>query len=215
MRALLVFFALWMPSLVWAQNPEEEAAGVIGGATICGNGVVEGPEQCDDGNINAEDGCTNTCYIGDPKDPLVGAALTVSGMFFIPVVGASVGYLYVGEREQFRKNAALHALFGAAFYSGIASFLVSSVEEELLPVSIGLVAVGAVGRLVVNISCIVGTSEAINQYNYRVQTYRAAQKKGPSLGSLELRFDDLSVAPLFLPAPEGNTLSGGMIGFRF
>ncbi len=46
------------------------AAGTDGGAT-CGNGVVEGTEECDDGNSVQDDGCDNTCSFvcvaGDPK----------------------------------------------------------------------------------------------------------------------------------------------------
>ena len=35
----------------------------------CGNGVQEGHEQCDDGNLIDDDGCTNlcTCEIGEDK----------------------------------------------------------------------------------------------------------------------------------------------------
>jgi len=32
-----------------------------GGETYCGNGIVEGTEICDDGNISQQDACTNTC----------------------------------------------------------------------------------------------------------------------------------------------------------
>jgi cysteine-rich repeat protein len=31
--------------------------------TICGDGIVGGSEQCDDGNLTNGDGCTNTCTI--------------------------------------------------------------------------------------------------------------------------------------------------------
>jgi cysteine-rich repeat protein len=33
------------------------------GAPICGNGVIEAGEACDDGNTNNGDGCSNTCQI--------------------------------------------------------------------------------------------------------------------------------------------------------
>jgi len=32
-------------------------------APVCGNGVVEGTEQCDDGNTNNADACSNTCRL--------------------------------------------------------------------------------------------------------------------------------------------------------
>ncbi len=43
-----------------------------GGAGICGNGVTEGTEECDDGNANDADACSNTCTNG--------GASTASGM---------------------------------------------------------------------------------------------------------------------------------------
>jgi cysteine-rich repeat protein len=40
----------------------EADAGVMdGGEPVCGNGVVEGEEQCDDGNDDDDDGCTRKC----------------------------------------------------------------------------------------------------------------------------------------------------------
>ena len=33
------------------------------GATVCGNGIVEGGEDCDDGNTSSGDGCSLTCTI--------------------------------------------------------------------------------------------------------------------------------------------------------
>ena len=35
---------------------------------ICGNGIVEGSEQCDDGNDILGDGCDNCMWGGDPQD---------------------------------------------------------------------------------------------------------------------------------------------------
>lgn len=32
---------------------------------VCGNGVIEGAEECDDGNLDETDGCTNACVISD------------------------------------------------------------------------------------------------------------------------------------------------------
>ena len=32
-------------------------------ASDCGNGVLESPEKCDDGNNNSNDGCSSNCQI--------------------------------------------------------------------------------------------------------------------------------------------------------
>ncbi len=37
-----------------------------GGQAVCGNGVLEPPEQCDDGNTSSGDGCSSTCTIEAP-----------------------------------------------------------------------------------------------------------------------------------------------------
>jgi len=34
-------------------------------ATVCGNSVIEGSEECDDGNAYAGDGCSSSCFIED------------------------------------------------------------------------------------------------------------------------------------------------------
>jgi len=36
--------------------------GAPGGASVCGDGVVQGCETCDDGNTNDGDGCSSTCH---------------------------------------------------------------------------------------------------------------------------------------------------------
>lgn len=40
--------------------------------TDCGNGVVEPPEQCDDGNNNDDDGCNFACTIEKEDDYVCG-----------------------------------------------------------------------------------------------------------------------------------------------
>ena len=37
----------------------------------CGNGMIEGAEQCDDGNMNSNDACTNACKTNVCGDQLV------------------------------------------------------------------------------------------------------------------------------------------------
>ncbi len=36
---------------------------VVGPQQVCGNGIVEGLEQCDDGNTVGGDGCSATCQV--------------------------------------------------------------------------------------------------------------------------------------------------------
>ncbi|MSP26017.1 MAG: DUF4215 domain-containing protein [Myxococcales bacterium] len=55
---------------------------VNGGNGICGNGLVEGTEQCDDGNANDADGCSNTC---------AGAASTVSSTGSTGIIPGTCG----------------------------------------------------------------------------------------------------------------------------
>ena len=35
----------------------------LGGCTLCGNGVLDAGEGCDDGNINSGDGCSRLCVV--------------------------------------------------------------------------------------------------------------------------------------------------------
>lgn len=37
---------------------------VVGAQQLCGNALVEGLEQCDDGNTSPGDGCSPTCQVG-------------------------------------------------------------------------------------------------------------------------------------------------------
>jgi len=45
----------------WTATTGQTLAGVVG--QVCGNGVLEGTEQCDDGNTNSGDGCAYNCVI--------------------------------------------------------------------------------------------------------------------------------------------------------
>ena len=38
---------------------------------VCGNNVVEGSEACDDGNLNDNDGCLNSCALASCGDGIV------------------------------------------------------------------------------------------------------------------------------------------------
>ena len=42
-----------------------------GSSDVCGNNVVEGSEACDDGNLNDNDGCLNSCALASCGDGIV------------------------------------------------------------------------------------------------------------------------------------------------
>lgn len=54
-------------------------------AELCGNGEIDGDEQCDDGNADPEDGCAACQWVripvGDVCDPLAGGAQCVDNAF--------------------------------------------------------------------------------------------------------------------------------------
>jgi cysteine-rich repeat protein len=47
------------------EGPEVDAIRVT--VPVCGDGITEGPEECDDGNTASGDGCSETCTI-EPED---------------------------------------------------------------------------------------------------------------------------------------------------
>ena len=59
------------------QNPEPSPGGVLG---QCGDGIREGEEQCDDGNISNSDGCLNVCRLARCGDGVVRTELSESGL---------------------------------------------------------------------------------------------------------------------------------------
>lgn len=40
---------------------------VVRWMAVCGDGVIEGPEECDDGNTKDGDGCSKTCLVWVPS----------------------------------------------------------------------------------------------------------------------------------------------------
>ncbi len=57
-----------------ATGADDTGAGETGAPSVCGDGIVEGAELCDDGNLIDDDACPNDCGVGEdacgPKDPL-------------------------------------------------------------------------------------------------------------------------------------------------
>jgi cysteine-rich repeat protein len=46
---------------VVTNDPDEDYAGASGAVDVCGNNILEGAEQCDDGNLADGDCCSSTC----------------------------------------------------------------------------------------------------------------------------------------------------------
>jgi len=73
-------------------NPHEQIEGFFSGiptptiASVCGNGIIETGETCDDGNTASGDGCSSTCQTESVTPPggggEVGALITVSPLTF-------------------------------------------------------------------------------------------------------------------------------------
>jgi TonB family protein len=51
---------------------------------VCGNGILEAGEQCDDGNTSDGDGCSSTCIKDVLIDPTALQALLASGDTNVP-----------------------------------------------------------------------------------------------------------------------------------
>lgn len=64
---------------------------VTQGMSVCGDGIVQNPEQCDDGNMNNGDGCSNTCQTE--------SGYTCTGQSnCIPIVVCGNGIINAGEQ---------------------------------------------------------------------------------------------------------------------
>jgi cysteine-rich repeat protein len=59
---ICALMALWITNCEDPETPEHnEQSGQNPPAPICGNGLLEAHESCDDGNVNTGDGCTSDC----------------------------------------------------------------------------------------------------------------------------------------------------------
>lgn len=67
-------------------------------SSVCGNGVVEGSEQCDDGNTMSEDGCNAMCQSENPK-------VTLRFKFFDQAMNTPVGGVHDYRNNQLQSDA--------------------------------------------------------------------------------------------------------------
>jgi len=81
-------------------NPHEQIEGFFSGiptvGPICGNGVIEAGEECDDGNTVSGDGCSATCQTEVPGEEPPGGG------------GAVTGALITVEPKEFNINLAIN-----------------------------------------------------------------------------------------------------------
>ena len=73
-------------TVITTGGPIEDFFFGTGGATapVCGNGVIESGETCDDGNIVSGDGCSSTCQTETPGGGGGGGTTTVTNISVIP-----------------------------------------------------------------------------------------------------------------------------------
>ncbi|TMB20585.1 MAG: DUF4215 domain-containing protein, partial [Deltaproteobacteria bacterium] len=75
MRLCVLFLAVLL-TIALTDPPSIKAQGC--NAPVCGNGIVEGTEECDDGNTNSGDGCSATCQL-ENSSALCAGVPTVAG----------------------------------------------------------------------------------------------------------------------------------------
>jgi cysteine-rich repeat protein len=208
-----------LPTMAWAQVTANTTQ-----RPLCGNRVIEGREQCDDGNFNSDDGCSSICIIESPKDPLIGAAVSVAGMLFAPVVGGSIGYLYSGDRARFRRAAGIQVLAGIIKITGTVLIFVDLSQDAadfanddtsdfgFSPLGLTLVGVGGVTSIVVDISSIIGSVDSVNQHNQNIMQYQGGK---PTISTKPRSLEGLALAPTPLLAPSGVLVPGAALSFRW
>jgi len=64
---VIVAFIIWQ--VVSKSGPQKPAPAVTPPAAACGNGFLEGGEECDDGNTASGDGCSSACRIEGTSAP--------------------------------------------------------------------------------------------------------------------------------------------------
>lgn len=92
-------FALLAPGTYWVQVEDYLNNGLIPAyevvfssiaANVCGNGIIEGTEACDDGNTNPADSCNNTCQFTGTLENEAGGNNAFNGAGVVVVAVDSV-----------------------------------------------------------------------------------------------------------------------------
>lgn len=82
-----------------SSTPTPSTSSNISSCPVCGNGVVEGKEECDDGNRMDGDGCTHGCRIEESLDTRLIAAIVV------PIVACCCCFwLWIAASRQRRRR---------------------------------------------------------------------------------------------------------------
>jgi cysteine-rich repeat protein len=148
-------------------------------ASTCGNHVIEGLEECDDGNTTSGDGCSSKCQLEIPSSDASPVALAVD-----PSAGASSdgnGVLEPGEsvtvKPSWKNNTSMsgQATFGATAFTGP-----GSVTDYLI--DHGIADYGIVGAE--------ATAQCVECYQLRLLTPTSRPEARPAT-HWDATFDDL------------------------
>jgi cysteine-rich repeat protein len=96
-----------------------------GGGPVCGNGIIEVNEECDDGNLAAGDGCNGACATEVVvADSCSSAAFDGGGLIGVPTAG-NFDYQSITIELWYRRDGGDEWLFGHGFYRADDGYRVS------------------------------------------------------------------------------------------
>jgi cysteine-rich repeat protein len=78
-----------MASIAYTLLTAASGSSSSSGTRVCGNGIVESPEQCDDGNVQDSDGCSSICVL--VPEPTRRAIVQIDQQASATVTGSSSG----------------------------------------------------------------------------------------------------------------------------
>jgi cysteine-rich repeat protein len=173
MRVLLCV-GLLLPVGVVAQSMPAQPASAP--AAVCGDGLLQEGEACDDGNRNHNDLCRNDCSVvtewspapSELKSPDKALQLSLIGLV-VPVVGPSLGHIYAQEYKRAASISTLRftALTAATIGLGLAAVNCGfgGCDPEISIPLLGMAAVGATARVGLAAFAIADSKRAVLRYN--------------------------------------------------